>query len=264
MTTLPYYEPNPCDLPTRIDLMQLNLVAAFPIADQPILGGRIFLAALATSAAPTIVITGGAAATQTYVVVAKLGSGYSAAGAVGTTAGAGPTTLNSTHYNTLSWAAIAGATSYDVYRVSGGASQGLIANTTDTSLVDNGLVGDSSTAPSVGISAVLAGHFQEALAAYSADGAIGAPGVAMITKGSAAALTLAAPIAGAPAAGGMDGLMLEVIATTAFAHTVTTPSNKLNGTLHIATFGGAVGDYIRLRAYNGVWYSAGRLNVTLS
>ena len=91
----------------------------------------------------------------------------------------------------------------------------------------------------------------------SGDGAIGIKdGVAIITKGSAAALTLVAPAAGLPNAGGDDGRKLKVVSTTAFAHVVTCPANKINGNKLSATLAAAAGSAFELVAYNGVWYLA--------
>lgn len=85
----------------------------------------------------------------------------------------------------------------------------------------------------------------------SADGAISIKnGLVIITKGTAAALTLAAPTSGAD-----DGKRLTIIDSTGAAHTVTTPTNGINGNKHIATFGGTVGGYVSLHAQGGVWYS---------
>jgi hypothetical protein len=99
----------------------------------------------------------------------------------------------------------------------------------------------------------------------SADGAITIKsGMVAITKGSACAATLAAPTAGAVSAGGDDGKELVVRTTTAFAHTITTPANKINTNKLTATFGGALTDYQTLRAYNGVWYTIGSSGSTLS
>jgi len=89
----------------------------------------------------------------------------------------------------------------------------------------------------------------------SADGAIVSRiGKVVITKGSAAALTLAAPIPGLPAAGGHDGQLLNIICISAFAHAVTTPSNKINGNKATITFGAAAANNVQLEAYSGVWY----------
>ncbi len=96
--------------------------------------------------------------------------------------------------------------------------------------------------------------------AYAADGAINIKnGTAFITKGTAAALTLAAPVAGTD-----DGRELLIVSATAAAHTVTTPANAINGADHIATFGAAIGNVIHLVAYNGVWYMVSQIGITLS
>ena len=83
-------------------------------------------------------------------------------------------------------------------------------------------------------------------------------GNVFITKGSAAADTLAAPTVGTD-----DGKLLTIMGLTAFAHTVTTPASGINGNKHIGTFS-AVGDILEVVAYQGVWYTTPRSNVTLS
>jgi len=89
---------------------------------------------------------------------------------------------------------------------------------------------------------------------YTAAGAIAAAnGTAVLKAGSAAAMTLAAPAAGLPSAGGNDGEELVIVAADAFAYTVTTPSNAINGSKHVATWTAAIGNCIRLKANNGVW-----------
>ena len=89
----------------------------------------------------------------------------------------------------------------------------------------------------------------------SASGAIASTyGTVFITKAGVAAMTLAKPIAGLPSAGGHDGQQLEIISTTANAHTVTTPSNGINGAHVTLTFTAAVGTNVILTAYNGTWY----------
>ena len=83
-----------------------------------------------------------------------------------------------------------------------------------------------------------------------ADGAVTLKdGWVMITKGTAAALTLALPTAGAD-----DGKELTFVDTTGAAHTITTPANGLNSALHIATCGGTKGQGGTLKAYNGGWW----------
>lgn len=104
-----------------------------------------------------------------------------------------------------------------------------------------------------------------ALEVESASGAVAIKeGFSIITKGSIAAMTLAAPTAGLPGAGGDDGKVLTITSTTAFAHTVTTPSNKVNGASTTLTFGAAVANFVQLLAYGGVWYVLGKTGVTVS
>ncbi len=106
-------------------------------------------------------------------------------------------------------------------------------------------------------------------AKYTAAGAIAVPTVgtatAFLKAGAAAAMTLAAPVAGAPSAGGQDGTSLTIVAEDAYDYTVTAPSNTINGSKHVITFGGAAGDNIELVAQGGVWYQVGTPNgATLS
>lgn len=96
---------------------------------------------------------------------------------------------------------------------------------------------------------------------YDTDGAIALKsGLGIIKKASANALTLAAPVATTD-----DGKVLSIVSTTAFAHTVTFPSGKINGgSLTTATFGAAVGNAMRIVAYQGVWYTMDVKGVTVS
>lgn len=82
-------------------------------------------------------------------------------------------------------------------------------------------------------------------------------GKSLLTSAGVNATTLATPVAGDPAAGGNDGLAIEIVNISGQAHTVTTPANKINGNKHIATFPATVGSRVVLTAYNGVWYSDG-------
>lgn len=100
----------------------------------------------------------------------------------------------------------------------------------------------------------------------AASGAVAIPDgdtTVFITKSSAlAALTLADPTSGIH-----DGLRLTVVATTAYAHTLSNAAGSgFNGggaSSDVGTFGGAVGDNIRLIAYGGKWHVMGTTNVTL-
>lgn len=83
----------------------------------------------------------------------------------------------------------------------------------------------------------------------------------ILTKGTASAITLAAPTAGTH-----DGVTITVISTTAAAHTVTHTAGFGGGTTSrdVATFGGAINDGFEFEAYNGVWYVKYLRNVTLA
>jgi len=102
--------------------------------------------------------------------------------------------------------------------------------------------------------------------AASADGAITIPDadeekIVMITKGSAAALTLGTP------ASTQNGAQIQFMSTTAFAHTVTTATIGLNdgGTASdVATFGAAKGNNFTVIAYESDWWVVGTsVGVTL-
>lgn len=97
----------------------------------------------------------------------------------------------------------------------------------------------------------------------SVDGAIGVKsGHVAITKGSAAALTLAAPVAGDD-----DGMRLTIVSETAFAHTVTQTTPGFNGgstASDVATFGAAAGNALELVARNGTWWTVQAKGVTLA
>ena len=83
----------------------------------------------------------------------------------------------------------------------------------------------------------------------------------MITKGGVAALTLAAPTAGAD-----DGLEIEIISNTAFAHTLTATGLFQDGAGHVnlATFAANAGASIFLTAYQGKWNVQIAQGVTMS
>lgn len=85
----------------------------------------------------------------------------------------------------------------------------------------------------------------------------------VITKGGLCALTLAAPTAA------QNGTRIEVVSTTAYAHTITTPSNLMHwgdsgGADDVATFAAFAGASLVLVAYEGQWHVLGRNNVTLA
>jgi len=102
----------------------------------------------------------------------------------------------------------------------------------------------------------------------SANGAITIKdGFVFLTKAGVAAMTLADPTAGLPAAGGDDGKELTFVSTTAQAHTVTIAGglNGVGASADVGTFGGAIGDRFSVVAYNGKWYASGvNVNVTFA
>jgi hypothetical protein len=106
-----------------------------------------------TSPTPTVTPTGGAAATQSYQVVAFNANGDTTPSSTVTT-NVGPTTLSGTAYNTISWSAATGVgdatTGYKVIRVAGGPSQGLIATLAAGTLTyrDTGTAATTYTAAS--------------------------------------------------------------------------------------------------------------------
>lgn len=96
--------------------------------------------------------------------------------------------------------------------------------------------------------------------ALTGDGAITIQNAyVVLSKGSAAAITLAKPTAGTH-----DGIVIQVIAISAQAHVITGSVDGFNakGSSGTLTFGGAIGDSVTLRAYNGHWYTTSRINVT--
>lgn len=112
-----------------------------------------------TPAAPTVTNQGTpGAATWTYKIVAKQSDGsYSAASAAGSTA-TGNATLTGSNFNRLTWAAVEGADSYDIYRTVAGTSPtslGKIGNTTALTFDDTGLAGDAGTAPATGVDNII-------------------------------------------------------------------------------------------------------------
>ena len=100
-------------------------------------------------ALPTVVPHGTPGSTSySYLGVANYPDGtQSAAGSVGVTT-TGPATLSAINFNRTTWVFPTGATTIDVYRVVGGATQGKIGTLTAPTAVldDTGLPGDGKTA----------------------------------------------------------------------------------------------------------------------
>ncbi len=87
--------------------------------------------------------------------------------------------------------------------------------------------------------------------------------VVMITKGSACALTLAAPSTA------QNGTEIIIISASAYAHTVTTPSAIMHwgdsgGADDVGTFAAYKGARLHLKAFAGEWYVLNSTGVTLA
>lgn len=130
--------------------------------------------------------------------------------------------------------------------------------------VTGNLTGDVTGDVTGNVTGNLAGGVQLPVTLAAGDGAIAVKmGIVLITKATAAALTLAAPTATTD-----DGKILVIDSATAAAHTVTVATG-LRGAgagADVGTFGGAIGDGISLYAYNGAWYPVPgtNLNVTFA
>jgi hypothetical protein len=114
--------------------------------------------------------------------------------------------------------------------------------TVDGLLIKNGVVGTSQ--------------------AITGDGAITIQNaIVLLSKAGAGAITLAAPTAGTH-----DLLEIEVITLTAQAHVITGGVVGFNakGSSGTITFTAAIGNSVRLRAWNGHWYVVGKNGVTVA
>jgi len=89
-------------------------------------------------------------------------------------------------------------------------------------------------------------------------------GTSFIETAGVDACTLATPVAGAPSAGGNDGLEITIIDNSGHAHTVTAASNKIVPSHHLITFGGTQGAFVTLVARNGFWIPVQSSGVTIS
>jgi len=128
--------------------------------------------------------------------------------------------------------------------------------------------GDSNVTNLVASGAIVSSA--DALQLLSADGVITLPSsvgvvkTVVITKGSAAALTLAAPVAGAYGTGD-DGKIIMVFSETAFAHAITCPQGfNRKGSSGTATASAAANNSITLVARNGQWDVMTNVNFTLA
>jgi hypothetical protein len=89
-------------------------------------------------------------------------------------------------------------------------------------------------------------------------------GTSFIETSGVDACTLATPVAGAPSAGGNDGLEITIIDNSGHAHTVTATANKITPSHHLITFNGTQGSFVTLVARNGFWIPVQQSGVTIS
>jgi hypothetical protein len=89
-------------------------------------------------------------------------------------------------------------------------------------------------------------------------------GTSFIETAGVDACTLAAPVAGSPAAGGNDGLEITIIDNSAHAHTVTTAAAGITPAHHLITFNGTQGSFVTLLARNGKWIPVQQSGVTIT
>jgi Lower baseplate protein N-terminal domain len=120
---------------------------------------------LATPAAPVVTPIGNDEdGTWSYQIVALLSDGaHTAVGPIGTTAN-GEQTLDAENYNSLTWPAVPGAHSYDVYRVAAAfspATLGRIANVPANEYDDTGAPGDGTAAPLTNNTGRIAGRIHD-------------------------------------------------------------------------------------------------------
>ena len=93
-----------------------------------------------------------------------------------------------------------------------------------------------------------------AAALYVTAGAIVHGGKAFLRIGAPVEMTLAQPARGPQMENGSDGATMKIIALDAFAYTLKTAPNGINGVADTVIFGGSAGDSITLDAFGGVWY----------
>jgi hypothetical protein len=112
--------------------------------------GNLTVSALTAPPAPSVTAEGqGGSTNWAYKVVAMLDSTSTEASSA-TSITNGNASLSESNYNQITWNAVLGAQSYDVYRTTAGGTPnttGKIANVTALALNDTGLAGDTTIAP---------------------------------------------------------------------------------------------------------------------
>jgi len=91
-------------------------------------------------------------------------------------------------------------------------------------------------------------------------------GLYHVSRAGVDAMTLAAPNSGDQATGGDDGKEIQLISTTANAHTLTATGLLQTGSasVNVATFAAFAGAGLRLRAFAGKWQVLQQVGITFS
>jgi hypothetical protein len=190
------------------------------------------------------------AGTTTGVITASSlavgGTGY-AVGDTGYIVGGG----NNAYYRVLTVSAGVVLT----YTISGGSGY---ATATGAATQRSGNQPGVGSGLTITIGTVVTGDF---LTTAQANNTSETLGTYIITLGSADPIAISPPRSGQ---GFQDGRLIRIISTTAFAHTITGPTNVFNGGTHIATASGTLPNALVLEAYNGVWYDLSNIGWTLS
>lgn len=106
------------------------------------------------------------------------------------------------------------------------------------------------------------GGQQDTVTVLTGDGAVAvAPGSTHLTKGSAAAITIAAPTASTH-----DGYIVRITSETAFAHVITQGTVGFNGkgASGTITFADSKGSSVTLEARNGNWWVISNIGGTVA
>ena len=236
------------------------------------------------------VITNSTGSTSyTYEIVAK-SNGVTVPGSTATLA-TGPSVLSSTAYNTLTWSMLQNNLpnlTFDIYRTASGgtpSSTGRIsigtaaaslslnptASTPVFTFVDTGIAGDGTTPPPFNTSGALVIGTAYPVQSFPSAGSVSLlNGLAVINGTSATAVTLPVPVAGSPNNGGNDGMLLTVLTTTLYAHTLVSATaskifpngtaGKTTGTFTNTTYA----NFAELVAFNGAWYVCASAGVSWS
>lgn len=141
------YAPTPVGLGYAPLLRKVDFFATTAFSGGSSPAFRVGTGVYVSASSPTPVITtAGTAGVTTYgykIAAVDLVGNTNIAGTEGTTT-TGNATLSTSNYNIATFTAIAGTVKYNVYRTTGGATQGLIGSTTSLFFNDTGLAASGS------------------------------------------------------------------------------------------------------------------------